>query len=316
MPSGIKNAAEFLHRSLPGNPPVEFVPFRDMLYGLYEVFSAEGERYDKPPKTGGLGHGASLATAAPFLEYVIGVLINFGYMGELGEDALTVADEGALRQCVGAQRGFLRKRLSTPKLAECLDFLERFGFAFNRFKGGIAAEYPKRPDALYGMRELARAHMELGGKSDYYIFHKCEFRVLFPEPPSVKELLDDFLRNMPKEAREYAVLLHEMYLSKGFKCKVKTHFLGRFFEYSRGGKPVFEFASLPDAGDLMFIKVKNIEEPELSGFPEEMRARLKRGYGCEKKRFGEPCAKGCHGYAFPMDKGIGGLDEWLKNLIK
>lgn len=28
------------------------------------------------------------------------------------------------------------------------------------------------------------------------------------------------------------------------------------------------------------------------------------GYGCERKKIGEPCQKGCHGFSFPLDDSI------------
>jgi hypothetical protein len=43
---------------------------------------------------------------------------------------------------------------------------------------------------------------------------------------------------------------------------------------------------------------------KIETFPLPLQEKVSRGYGCNKKLFGEPCQKGCHGFSFPLDDSI------------
>jgi hypothetical protein len=108
--------------------------------------------------------------------------------------------------------------------------------------------------------------------------------------------------------------MHRHYLEAGLVCKMKMHYFTVTFSYAHKSNAVWDFITSPDGANI-YTKAKNLDKyaDEIPQFPPHLQQKIAEGYGCEKKRFGAPCRKGCHGFRFPAD---GSLPEIGRDLMR
>jgi hypothetical protein len=297
--------------------------FRDFLYQLYDCLIADGRLYEaqhKKAKNEKSGHGnvASLAVGYPFLNNITSVLINIGYYGKIAKngDSIMFSNLQSLTSVIGAQGGHIKQNISAVKVIESLKFLTSCGIYFDGIdleakKPNLAKinlleiSYPDNPIMLTGLKVMAIAHNELSTKNDYYIFQRCDYRALRKDDLDITALLNGFIRPLPAKTQKFILNLHQHYIDAGLVCKMKNHFLGIYFSYSYKSNILWDYTISPD-GCRIFIKAKNTDKyaDVIKKFPLSLQKKISKGYGCEKKRFGEPCQKGCHGFSFALDDSI------------
>jgi hypothetical protein len=85
-------------------------------------------------------------------------------------------------------------------------------------------------------------------------------------------------------------------------CVVDVFYLGIRFIYTYKNKEIWTFSAAHESGYRILIKAQNTHlYPEITEmFPLSLQGRISRGYGYNKKLFGELCQKGCHGFSFPL----------------
>jgi len=305
------------------------VAFRDFLYGIYDLFISDGSKYNNPPKNsedGNSGHesAGTLAVGYPFIYNVTTILLNIGYYGTLtGNGDLMLFDNW--KMLISGE--LAKKNISVLKIVECLRFLVSCGLCFNRIDLDAKKPdlnelseitYPATPVVLTGLKTMAVAHRELSANTvlNYYVFQRCDYRVLLNETPDTTALIKDYIYPLSVKVQDFVLKLHYHYVGAGLVCKMKMHYFGVIFSYSYKSAVLFDYMPSPD-GCSISTKAKNMDKYAnvIEKFPIRLREKISRGYGCEKKLFNEPCQKGCHGFSFSLDDSIldisGDIEIWL-----
>lgn len=294
--------------------------FRDFLYLICDRLIAEGSLYDKPVKnTHNSTSHPSLPVSYPFLNNVKSILFNIGYHGELMEngESMFIEDLKLLTSVIGADGGQMKAKISIPKLIEALKFLICCGIRFDGIdidapaldmskSTSLKISYPDNPVMLTGLKVMAIAQKDLYTKGNHDIFLRCDYRVLKDEESEVISILKDFVAPLPAVVQDFALKLHHRYLNAGLTCIVDVFYLSIRLIYSYKNKEIWTFSAAHESGYRLLIKAQNthIYSDIIETFPQPLQEKISRGYGCNKKLFGEPCQKGCHGFSFPLDDSI------------
>jgi hypothetical protein len=339
MQNNISDMARYIKNIIPPNIPETYtikamfeqvsgeenirkgiVAFRDLLYLVCDVLIADGSLYDKPVKStkNNVSH-PSLPVSYPFLNNVKSILFNIGYHGELMEkgESILLDDLKVLTSVIGADGGEMKAKISLPKLIEALKFLTCCGIHFDGMDldgrtldmskaASLKISYPDNPVMLTGLKVMAIAQRDLYTKGNHDIFLRCDYRVLKDEGTEVISILKDFVTPLPAAVQSFALKLHQRYLDAGLKCIVDVFYLGIRFIYLHKNKEICTFSAAHESGYRILIKAQNtqIYSDVIETFPLPLQEKISRGYGCNKKLFGEACQKGCHGFSFPLDDSI------------
>ena len=308
--------------------------FRDFMYQLCDRLIADGSKYEKPTKETedkSASH-PSFASGYPFIHHVKSVLINIGYHSELAEngDSMLLGDFQSLNSVISSSGGQSASKISGPKLIDSLRFLNSCGLYFEGIdldasKPDISnvklleITYPDNPVMLTGLKVMATAQRELRLPDNDDIFLRCDYRALKNEDSDITDILRDFIRPLPEKTQGFALKLHQRFLDTGLSFTAKSSVSLILITYWYKKNAVCEFAASLSSGYRIFIKAKNISKyvEIIENFSLPLREIVYKGYGCEKKRFGEPCQKGCHGYSIPLDDSIldisRDIEIWLDN---
>lgn len=302
--------------------------FKGFLFLLYDRLAVDCSLYDKAPKKD--GHVVSLILSHPFLNNLKSVLINIGYYGELTENdtSITLSNRQILTASLAERgEGQYKANITTSKVIEVLRFLTDCGIQFegvelNAKKPDISKDeplvitYPDDSAMLTGLKVMATAHKKTDNRENDELFLRCDYRVLKQEETDTVSLLNDSIHPLSPAVQDFVKRLHHRYINAGVICKVNFALGFRFCYYSKQ-KEIYMISAMPTTGYRIQIKAQNIlQYPEImSGFSLPVQEKIKTGYGCEKKRYGEPCQKGCHGYSFALDDSIddlsGDIEIWL-----
>jgi hypothetical protein len=277
------------------------VAFRDFLRLLCDRIVTDGSKYEKPAKESKSKSHPSFSATYPFMYNVKNVLISMGYHSKLSDDSMLLNDGKVLADTMNSWGEVLSAKISAPKLNECKKFLTSCGFAFDE-TDGVKITYPSNPAVIVGLKVMAVAQRELRLDD---IFLRCDYRALKNEASDITDILNDFLSPLPAKTREFALNLHRKALDAGLNCSAKQG-LQTMFTYSRGKKPVWEFAASVNSDYRIFVKPINLLEYSdvTESFAPPLKQIIARGFGCERQRLDEPCQKGCHGYSIPLDDSI------------
>ena len=306
--------------------------FRDFLFRLYDLLQAEGGKYEKSgDESRKETHDhTSLPVTFPFLNSIKSVLVNLGYYGRLSAagDAILFDNPQILTALLNAEGQPLRAKMTAPKLLECLRFLTACGVEFGSVSldAGkldlsklelLTVSYPAAPDMLTGLKVMAMAQKELYTKGNDELFMRCDYRVIKAESTEVTSVLKDFLNPLPVRVQDFALQLHQRYLDLGLRCQVEIRYLRVRFSYYYKNKELWMFSTSLNHGCRIIIKAVNTHRyaDVVETFPLSLREQIARGYGCDKKKFGEPCQGGCHGFRIPLDESVleigQGVQIWL-----
>jgi hypothetical protein len=246
-------------------------------------------------------------------------LFNIGYHGELIENggAILLDNLNLLTSVIGADGGQMKAKISIPKLIEALKFLTCCGVCFDGIDldertldmskaAALKISYPDNLVMLTGLKAMAIAQKDLYAKGNHDIFLRCDYRILKAEDTEIISILKDFVAPLPTVVQDFALKLHQRYLDAGLTCIVDVFYLGIRFIYSYKNKEIWTFSAAHESGYRILIKAQNthIYSDVIETFPLPLQEKISRGYGCNKKLFGEPCQKGCHGFSFPLDDSI------------
>ncbi len=296
--------------------------FRDFLYLLCDRLINDGSLYDDSPKNTkkDVSH-TSLSASYPFLDYVRSILLNIGYHGELTEnnDSIFIDDWQVLTTVLGPGGYWQSKaKIAVPKLIKVLRFLTYCGINFNDIDldqenpdmskvTSLRITYPENSIMLIGFKAMALASKELHiNKINDDIFLRCDYRVLKDEEIEAISLLKDTIHLLPSEVQDFVLKLHQHYIDVGLTCKAAWGKLEFVVTYSHKSKEIWSFSLSFSSGYRILIKANNTNKyPDvIEKFPLYLQEKISKGYGCEKKRFGEPCQHGCHGFSFSLDESM------------
>ncbi|MDF2843500.1 MAG: hypothetical protein K0R00_1926 [Herbinix sp.] len=334
IPETYSIKAIFNHISGEENIRTGILAFRDFLYLICDRLIVDGSVYDKPVKNtqNNVSH-PSLPVSFPFLNNVKSILFNIGYHGELVESdgRILLGDPELLTTVIGVDGGQMKAKISVPRLIEALKFLTNCGINFNGIDldeqtldlkaVSLEITYPDNPITLIGLKVMAIAQKDLYSKGNHDIFLRCDYRVLKEDDTEVISILRDFVAPLPVVVQDFALKLHQRYLEAGLTCIVEVFYLGIRFIYSHKNKEIWTFSAAHESGYRILIKAQNTHRyPEvIETLPVDLKKIISRGYGCNKKLFGELCQKGCHGFSFPLDDSIIDISQdievWLDKEI-
>ena len=300
--------------------------FRDFLNLFCDRLIADGSLYEKPKKENhdkSVSH-PSMGASYPFLNNTKNVLVNIGYHSELNKnDDLLVLNKMEFLSDISTGEWKMKAKISGPKIIESLRFLASCGFNINGIdldaqKANISKaetlkiSYPDNPAVLTGLKVMATAHVKLQSRTtgDDDVFLRCDYRSLKSEETEILDYIRGYIRPLPVKAQEFVLKLHKRYIDAGLKCKVETGMVMRF-TYFHKSKAVWELASSHDYGYCIFIKAINTHQYSdvIKEFSPVLQEKIVKGFGCEKKRFGEHCQKGCHGFRISLDDSVTALSR-------
>ncbi|MCL2095383.1 MAG: hypothetical protein FWH10_00595 [Oscillospiraceae bacterium] len=300
--------------------------FRDFLRVFYDRLIADGGLYDKPPKQPESG-GHPGPPNYPFLTNAKSVLVNIGYHGELAGNGASLSLGGwqPLTSIISSEGRYLKAKISVPKLIEALRFLTYCGVCFEGIdldagKPGMSnvtslnVSYPDNPAMLTGLKVMSVAQKDFHVRGNDYAFLRCDYRALGDGDIDADSLFDDFGRLLSVKTRAFASGLRRRYLDRGLTCRAEMRGMCLRFIFSLKNKELWTFSASPDGGCLIYIKAQNtrLYDGEIESFPPPLRELIAKGYGCERKRFGEPCQKGCHGFKVPLDDSAPDISRYIE----
>ncbi len=305
--------------------------FRDFIYLVCDHLIVDGSLYDKPIKEtkNDVSH-PSLQASYPFLNNVKSILFSIGYHGVLEENGLSIllSDLQVLTSVINADGWPVKTKISVPKIVEALKFLTCCGMNFEGIDldekkpdiskaTSLVITYPKDNIMLTGMKIMSIAQRELCAKGNHDIFIRCDYRILKEEDTEATFVLKDLLNPFSTEVQNFILKLHQQYLNEGLTCRVDIFYLSIRFIYSYKNKEIWTVLASQDSYYIL-IKAQNTQKyaDVIEGFPECMQEKISRGYGCNKKLFGEPCQKGCHGFSFPLDDKILDISKYIEAWIE
>jgi len=343
----LKDAAAYLKGIIPANIPKSYalkpvikkitseenirggiLAYRDFLYLLCDRLIADASLYDKPVKN--IDSHLSSEARFPFLSNINNVLFKIGYHGKLtaNHDSLILRDLELLSNSAMKEGGCGKTNLSAVKLIETLRFLADCGFNFDGIEldtpkpilpklTALEVTYPDNPAVLTGMKVMAVAQKELRTKNNHEIFQWCDYKVLMAEEPDAASRLNDFAHSLPVKIREFVLKIDKHCLEAGLICNPLYCGIDLGFHYFNKNKEICSFFASPVSGYRLLVKAQNTHKyPDtIKGFPLPLKEKISRGYGCNPKRFGEPCQNGCHGFSFSLDdstlKMVNDIKIWI-----
>lgn len=293
------------------------IAYRDFMYLFCDRLISNSKLYDKNAKKTD-GH-LSLAIAFPFLNNVKNVLFNIGICGELtnNNNSLVLNDIKILTNTVSPEGKQRIEKLSAPKIIDALRFLTDCGFHFDGINLDeekpdimktklLEITYPDNLAVLTGLKVMAVAQKEFGSISNEEILLRCDYKVLIVEDTDIIELLNDYIYSLPENVKDFVLMFHQHYIDLGLLCKPKMSSLNVQFAYFRKSKEIFSFYNSLISGSQIMIKAQNtaLYTNIIKDFTPFLQEKIANGYGCQKKRFDEPCQKGCHGFSLSLNESI------------
>ena len=270
----------------------------------------------------------TLTVEFPFLNNIKSILINIGHHGVLSEesDSLIINswDNLSLKRSLNKNS---TTKISVPQMMKSLRFLDQCGISFTGIDLSekkpdvsmietIKVSYPDNPNMLIGLKVLGLAQNELATRKNDDILLRCDYRMLGNRNNDISSILKGFLNPLSDPIQNFVRLSHEHYLDLGMECNVELGFFCTQFVYSYKKKPLWRFSQSFHNGYRIILKTKNTAKyaEVIAEFPDQLRKRITKGYGCDRKKgtgHGN-CNRGCEGFSFPLDESIFNISNELK----
>ena len=312
--------------------------YRDFLYLVCDRLAADGSLYDKPPKAekDGIISHPNFMEGYPFFNYIRSVLFNIGLHGTFtGNNAsLVISGIEPLTTVLNSGGSPSKSKISAPKMITALKFLNSCGISFDGINldekkpditkvMSLEISYPENPLIFTGLKVMAIAQKELHPKPGgiYDIFLRCDYRALTNEGIETVCVLKDFVNPFPAGVQDFVLRLHQLSLSKGLTCNLTIYTPEIIFTYFHKNKEILSFRATCETGYRFLLKAQKTKKyaDTIKTFPMSLQEKIAMGYGCDRRKFGKPCVKGCHGYSFPLDESLldirGDIEIWLDNEI-
>ena len=296
------------------------IAFRDFLYILCDRLISDGHLFTQPQKTRN-------QSDYQFLHYLNYLLIDIGYCGNLN-------DKGNL-MIINEVPAFTTSKFNIPisKQMDVLRFLSLCGFVFydidlNEKMPEISDDqplqvsFPNNPILLIGLKTLAIAEIELRTTRRYSNDDNllwCDYRLLKVEDrEDAFNVIKNYLFPLPKKVQEFGLELYKHYSdngmtfttirSNGFRISCSNVINSRKDLPSRDiyDKRVWEFAISYKDGYNIVVRSKKTDKYRdiIEKFPKQLKEKINKGYGCDRKLRNERCQGGCQGILIPLNDTI------------
>lgn len=281
---------------------------REFLCRLYDVLAVQGSKYDTSKKMiHEYENRTGLSVYYPFLHNLNIILRNIGYLG--------VPDENT--QTLICSNSILNERISVSKNMECLRFLTGCGFCF----GGVDVNdkkqklsdittihvtYPDNPAMLIGLKVMAIAETEHSTLVNQDVLFRCDYRALKKDETDIVDIVQDTIKPLCTEIKDFILRLHHRYLDKGITCSVEIKGFHIYIKYCCKRKDVWGLNVSLNNG--YHINVKPIKTDEyadtIKAFHPVLQELIAKGYGCGRKREIGHCDGGCRGIPIALDDSV------------
>jgi len=296
--------------------------FRDFLYHLCDILTANGDSYDNNKKIAhAFDNRSSVSVHYPFLHNVERLMSNIGLNGVLTEGSNTTISGSNL----------LNPKLSAPKNLECLRFLATCGICFDGIDLNekkldlseietIIISYTDNAAMLIGMKVMAIAQKEFWSNDNTDNLLRCDYRALSNERLEAVSILKDLIKPLSINIQNYVLKLHQRYLDRGLSCniKIKDFWIKIYYSYKK--REVWAVNTSLNNGYQISVKAENTHEygDVVNSFPLYLQEMISRGYGCGKKRgISSHCDGGCRGLRISLDESIlditDEIETWFDN---
>ncbi len=282
--------------------------FRVFLVRLYDYLYAKGNDYDNSKKVAHeYENRTTLSVYYPFLHYVRVILMNIGYYGMPVENS----------QSLVCGNTVLCDKLSVTKNLECLRFLADCGIcidgidmndkkqSFSDIKT-IKITYPDNPTMLTGLKVMAIAENDHGTLVNQDIFLRCDYRILKKDETSVLTIVQDTIKPLSTDVRDFILQLHQRYLDKGLTCIVEIKGFHIYIKYCYKRKDLWGINASLNNGYHINVKSTKTEEytDTIKTFSPVLQELIAKGYGCGRKREIGYCDGGCRGLPISLDNSV------------
>lgn len=282
--------------------------FRAFLVRLYDYLYAKGSDYDNSKKVAHeYENRTTLSVYYPFLHYVRVILMNIGYYGIPVENPRSLVCGNTV----------LCDKLSVTKNLECLRFLADCGIcivgidmnnkkqSFSDIKT-IKITYPDNPAMLTGLKVMAIAENDHGTLVNQDIFLRCDYRILKKDETSVLTIVQDTIKPLSADVRDFILQLHQRYLDKGLTCIVEIKGFHIYIKYCYKRKDLWGINASLNNGYHINVKSTKTEEytDTIKTFSPVLQELIAKGYGCGRKREIGYCDGGCRGLPISLDNSV------------
>ena len=160
---------------------------------FYDLLIKDGKKYEKPKSLKVKpDRNTSYPVDFPFIYHIRSVLLNIGYHGKLNDGILIFYGLEKLSPIICCEGMQATTKISTPKIINCLRFLNECGIFFEGFdidteksimadKRPVEVTYLDNPSMLTGLKIMAIAQRDLQWKTKDEIFMRCDYRSLSNE---------------------------------------------------------------------------------------------------------------------------------------
>lgn len=283
--------------------------FRAFLVHLYDFLYLKGNDYDNSKKVAHeYENRTTLSVYYPFLHYVRTILMNIGYYGKSDDSSNSLICENNI----------LVDKLSVTKNLECLRFLTDCGICIhgidlNDKKQNISniktikITYPKDPIMLTGLKVMAIAETDYGTLVNQDIFLRCDYRILKKERTNELTIVQDIIKPLTADVRDFILQLHQRYTDKGFTCIVEIKGFHIYIKYCYKRKDLWGINASLNNGYHINVKPTKTDEytDTIKTFSPILQELIAKGYGCGRKReiIGH-CDGGCRGIPISLDDSV------------
>ena len=304
--------------------------FVKTMHNIYDYIIENSSVYDATLRSNIADTHLSLAKSFPVLHCLKSFLFNIGYFGELIEDDLKIKVEslGQVMYLVNGQGVHMRAKMSESRLYSVLYALKMCGFSsdsihFDKGKvnmqtqNDVVFSFCDNPLFLKGLKLLALAEKNESRKGRHNIFLRCDYDVILKDDKEVDYYFFNMIDPLSQTQQSYLLKLHNAMLSLGMKCRLDVFYMNVRLIYSIGSREVWTLSKSIESGYRLLIKSKKNDAytSKINHFPKPLLEKIQKGYGCNKKFFGENCQMGCHGYSFEinddLETEIMFIEEWL-----
>nr|WP_314463050.1 hypothetical protein [uncultured Clostridium sp.] len=283
--------------------------FRAFLVRLYDVLYAKGNDYDNSKKVAHeYENRTTLSVYYPFLHYVSTILMNMGYYGKPVENSHSLVCGNTV----------LVEKLSVTKNLECLQFLADCGICidgidlYNKKQNlsdikTIKISYQDNPTMLTGLKVMAIAETDHGTLANQDIFLRCDYRILKKDETNVLSIVQDTIKPLSADVREFILQLHQRYLDKGLSCIVEVKGFHIYIKYCFKRKDLWGINASLNNGYHINVKSTKTDEytDTIKTFSPILQELIEKGYGCGRKReiIGH-CDGGCRGLPISLNESV------------
>ena len=290
--------------------------FRAFLVRLYDVLHEKGDVYDTSIKVAHeYENRTTLSVYYPFMHHVSTLLMNIGYHGMPVGSA----------QSLVCENNVFDKKLSVAKSLECLRFIADCGICIDGIDihdkkqnlsdtKTIKITYPHNPAMLTGLKVMAIAEIDHGTLINQDVFLRCDSRALKRDETDALFIVQDTIKPLSQDVRDFILQLHHRYLDKGLTCIVEVKGFHIYIKYCYKRKDVWGInASLNNGYHINVKSTKTHQYADtIKTFPGVLQELIAKGYGCGRKREIGHCDGGCRGIPIPLNDSVLDMREDIK----